>query len=117
MTLCQSVSFLGNMLGHVDRILSPNMETFYHKLYRPFLGVVFDGESNGDTFRSPILRLCIDLDQNAFLVPQHKSSGPVRVNRFTNFGQFRVEYSTGRYDPYTILHSSFLELYSYKKYP
>ena len=47
MTLCPPISFLGNMFGHVTRILSPNMETFYHKLYRPFLGVVFDGKSVG----------------------------------------------------------------------
>jgi hypothetical protein len=39
-----------------------------------------------------------------------------QLNRFTDFGQFRVEYSTERYDPYTIFHSSFRELYSEKDF-
>ena len=79
LTLPQSISFLGNAFGHVPRSLIPNMEMVYHKLYRPLLGVVFDGESNGNTFRSPIPRLCIDLDQNACLVPPCKSSVRERV--------------------------------------
>ena len=85
MTLPQSISFLGNAFGHVPRSLIPNMEMVYHKLYRPLLGVVFDGESNGNTFRSPIPRLCIDLDQNAFLVPPRKSSVRERVNETCPF--------------------------------